>query len=88
MNAAPVQIRNDEVVRDIRELADLTGQPLTDAVAAAVRSELIRVRRRVAKGPSQRRQAIEEALQRFRQAPIVGEMLNDQDLYDEMGLPR
>lgn len=88
MSTPPVQIRNDEVVRDIRELADLTGQPLTEVVAGAVRSELIRVRRRVAQRPSLRRQAIEEALRRFRQAPIVGEMLDDQDLYDETGLPR
>jgi hypothetical protein len=88
MRHQPVQIRNDEVVRDIRELAELTGKPITDAVAAAVRSELVRARRRAASSPDQRRRAVEDAVRRFEQAPTIGPMLSDDDLYDEFGLPR
>jgi hypothetical protein len=35
----PIQIRNEDIVRDIRELASLTSQPITDAVVVAVKSD-------------------------------------------------
>jgi hypothetical protein len=88
MRHQPVQIRNDEVVRDIRELAELTGKPITDVVAVAIRSELARARRRAASSPEQRRRAVDDAVRRFEQAPTIGPMLNDDDLYDDAGLPR
>ena len=82
----PIQIRRDDVVQDIRELAMLTDQPITDAVAAAVRAELARVR--FHSTIDARRAAVEEAVRRFREAPVVGPMLTDDDLYDEDGMPR
>jgi len=88
MNARPVQIRNDEVVREIRELAELTGRPITEAVAKAVREELVRARRRASRTPAQRMRAIADAVRRFQQAPMTGVMLSDQDLYDDAGLPK
>ena len=86
MTDAPVQIRNEDVVRDIRELAALTGKPITEAVATAVRSELKRARGRG--DLDRRRRAIDDAVRRFREAPVTGAMLSDDDLYDQHGLPR
>ena len=86
MTATPVQIRKEDVVRDIRELASLTGQPITEAVAAAVRSELQRARR--SSDIEERSRAIREIVRRFHELPIVGPPLTDDDLYDEDGLPR
>lgn len=83
---SPIQIRRDDVVQDIRELATLTDQPITEAVAGAVRAELARARRR--SDIEVRRAAVEDAVRRFREAPIVGPMLIDADLYDEDGLPK
>ncbi len=83
---APVQIRKQAVVRDIRELAELTHRPITEAVASAVRAELERARRN--SDIEQRRRAVEEAVRQFREAPVVGPLLTDADFYDEDGLPR
>jgi antitoxin VapB len=83
---APIQIRRDDVVQDIRELAALTDKPITEAVAGAVRAELIRAR---AKGGIEaRRQAVAEIVRQFREAPVVGPLLTDADFYDEDGMPK
>ncbi len=86
MTTAPIQIRNEDAVRDIRELAALTGRPITETVAAAVRTELQRARR--GGNIEQRRRAIEDAVRRFKEAPVIGPLLTDDDLYDEDGFPR
>ena len=83
---APVQIRKPEVVRDIRELAALTGLPITDAVADAVRAELKRAR--ASRSIEQRRDAVDRIVRDLHRHPQVGEPLTDDDLYDEDGLPR
>ncbi|HEX5775838.1 MAG TPA: type II toxin-antitoxin system VapB family antitoxin [Caulobacteraceae bacterium] len=88
MNGPPIQIRNDEVVREIRELADLTHKPITEAVSTAVKAELARVRRRSEKEKAEQRAAVREIVERFKALPKVGPMLTDEDLYDEDGLPR
>jgi hypothetical protein len=83
---APIQIRRDDVVQDIRELAAITEQSITDAVASAVKAELARARAK--SGLEARRQAVAEIIRQFRELPVVGPMLTDADLYDEDGLPR
>jgi len=83
----PIQIRSEGVVRDIRELADLTGRPITEAVGDAVRRELVRARRR-ALPAAERERRIEQILARVRATPRTGEILNDSDLYDADGMPR
>lgn len=77
MNVTPIQIRNEDVVRDIRELARLTQKPITEAVAEAVRGELSRARRVSAGECSARLRSIEAAVEQFRRAPVVGPMLSD-----------
>ena len=83
---APVQIRRDDVVRDIRELATLTDRPITEAVALAVRAELRRARAQ--DDLEARRRAVAAIVKQFRELPVVGPDLTDADLYDEDGLPR
>ena len=83
----PIQIRKDDVVRDIRELASLTQKPITEAVAEAVRRELLRARLRTTSVAERQRQ-IDEIVAHVRSLPRTGETLTDDDLYDENGLPR
>ncbi len=82
----PVQIRNDDVVRDIRELAALKRKPITEAVAEAVKAELERARRN--SDIEARRREVRRLVDEFNALPRVGPMLTDDDLYDEDGLPR
>jgi hypothetical protein len=84
----PIQIRNVEVVDNIRELARLRGAGLTEAVEAAVRETLERERARQAASLEERRAKVLETLERFWALPRTGEVLTDADLYDEEGFPK
>jgi hypothetical protein len=85
---APIQIRNPDVVRDIRKLAERTGQLLTEAVAEAVRARLAEVEGKDAVSIAERRMRIAGAAAAFRALPHDGTPLTDADIYDEDGLPR
>jgi hypothetical protein len=88
MNDAPIQIRNPEVVRAIRRLAEKRGRPITDTLGELVGAELDRLER-VDEAEVQRRlRAVEDIVRRFNALPVVGPLLTDDDLYDEDGLPR
>lgn len=84
----PIQIRNEDVVRDIRALAARRGMPITQTVAELARKELARDRRD-APG-TDRAKVIDETVARFQAAVKAhgGRMLTDDDLYDGNGLPR
>ena len=84
----PIQIRNAEVVENIRELARLRGAGLTETVEAAVRETLERERRYQTTALEERRAKVMETLERFWALPRTGEMLTDADLYDEDGFPK
>lgn len=88
MTEAPIQIRKADVVRDIRELAELTHRPITEAVASAVRAELDRTRQATAEERERRSLAVRAIQERIRKLPIVGPLLTDDDLYDADGLPK
>ena len=88
MNDAPIQIRNPEVVRAIRQLARHTGRPITQVVAEAVNAQMQRVGKVSPQERDRKLRAIREAVARFHDLPVVGPLLTDEDLYDEDGLPR
>jgi hypothetical protein len=88
MTEAPIQIRNPDVVRDIRALAELTGTPLTDAVANAVRARLDQIRAAKEARIADKIRKVDEIVRRFNALPVTGPLLTDVDLYDEDGLPK
>ena len=82
-----ISIKNDEADRLARELAELTGESLTDAIVKALRERLERHRR------GRRRRALSEELleigQRCSRLPLLDERTEDEVLgFDERGLPR
>ena len=84
----PIQIRNAEVVENIRELARLRGAGLTETVEAAVRETLERERALKADDLAARRAKVMTLLEEIWARPRTGEVLTDADLYDEEGFPK
>ena len=82
----PIQIRNDDAVREVREAAALTGLSITKVVAEGAR--LVAERARRVRSPEDRRREVDRLLAEFRALPKTGETLTDDDLYDEYGLPK
>ena len=65
-----------------RELADLTGESITDAVVASLRARLELERRR------QRDRTLDDIIERFRRLPVLDARRPDEVIgYDEHGLP-
>lgn len=85
---APIQIRNPEVVRDIRLLAELTHRPITDVVAEAVREKLAEAQRAREADIAYRLKKIAEIQERVAALPRLGPMPTDADFYDEDGFPK
>lgn len=82
-----LNIKSDEIHRLVQELAELTGQSMTAAVADAVREKLARAKGERGDSLSDRLLAIgEDAAPRFKE-PYRSADHGDQ-LYDELGLPR
>lgn len=82
----PIQIRNADIVRDLRELATQRGQSITETVGELVRAELTRPRK--AYGPQAKLAAVRRIVEEFKALPKTGRTLTDDDLYDEFGLPK
>jgi antitoxin VapB len=85
----PLNIRDPEVHQLARDVAEATGETMTDAVRTALRERLERVRR-VGEAESQRRyEAIMEFARWWREQPVDDPRSFDEILdYDEEGLPR
>ncbi|MCE2512238.1 MAG: type II toxin-antitoxin system VapB family antitoxin [Acidimicrobiia bacterium] len=65
-----------------RELADLTGESITDAVVASLRARLDLERRR------QRDRTLDDIIERFQRLPMIdGRSPEDIIGYDQHGLP-
>ncbi|MFO1012551.1 MAG: type II toxin-antitoxin system VapB family antitoxin [Caulobacteraceae bacterium] len=88
MSDAPIQIRKPEVIRDIRELAEATGQAFTDVVGDAVRHELERRRAEREQTKAERRAKSDAIRARARALPRIRPPLTDADLYDDDGFPK
>lgn len=82
----PIQIKREDVARDVRILAARSGQSITDAVGQLVRAELAQPERR--SGPEAKLAAVRRIVAEYKALPKTGMTLTDGDLYDEDGLPK
>jgi antitoxin VapB len=82
-----LNIKREETSRLAHELAGLTGESLTDAVTAAVRERLERVRSECRPGLAERLLAIGEDCAAHLKEPYRSTEHGDL-LYDDRGLPR
>jgi len=84
-----ILIKRPETEDKIRELADRTGETITDAVDRAADERLARVgsRRRTGRVDWQR---LEKLVLKVRSTPAINERLTDDEIvgYDETGVPR
>ncbi len=78
-------IKNEETHRLVRELAELTGESMTQAVTEAVRERLVRVRQRQRPLAEEILAIGRDSAARLREQHMS---LSTDDLYDEQGLPR
>lgn len=83
-----VIIKDKEADRLIRELAERTGESITDTVKQAVRERLERIPLSEAE-IARRKRKLKELLAYFDNQPRINEHLTDDELlgYDETGLP-
>jgi len=86
--SGPIQIRKAAAVGRVRQLARLTGEPLTAAVDEAVAERLNRLD--AAKEDERLRWIadIRRIVDEFQALPVVGPWLTDEDLYDKDGMPK
>ncbi len=84
-----LNIRDAEVQALAREVAEATGETMTQAVKTALRERLARVRA-VDEAERERRMAdIMEFVRRFQSMPVIDPRSPEEILdYDENGLPR
>ena len=80
-----LSIRDPHADHMARELANITGETITEAVGKALEERLAKVRRQ--DNVEERLQRIDELISIFRENH-TGEILTDDDMYDEYGLPR
>jgi hypothetical protein len=88
MTVAPIQIRNPDVGRDIRALAERLGLPLTDVIADAVRRRLAEAVGKEADAQAAARRRVVDVLARIDALAVTGPILTDDDLCGPDGLPR
>ncbi|MGA1344058.1 MAG: type II toxin-antitoxin system VapB family antitoxin [Hyphomonas sp.] len=88
MTGIPIRIRNPDVVRDIRALADRLGLPMTEVVADAVRRRLQEEPGKASDAQAAAQQRVLDVLARIDALAVTGPVLTDDDLYGPDGLPR
>lgn len=99
MGTPQLNIKDAEATRLVRELAELTGETQTEAVRRALAERLAREKAEreagAARTAEERRREFErvwpeiQKLQReVRRLGLTDNMLTDDDLYDEHGLPK
>lgn len=83
----PISIKNPEADRLARELAEATGETITETVVRALRERLRRVRGR--SRPIPLREELRAIRERCAALPVLDARTPDEIIgYDEHGLPR
>ena len=80
MTSIPIRIRNPDVVRDIRALADRLGLPMTEVVADAVRRRLQEEPGKVTDAQAAAQRRVADVLARIDALAVTGPVLTDDDL--------
>ena len=88
MTSIPIRIRNPDVVRYIRALADRLGLPMTEVVADAVRRRLQEEPGKASDAQAAAQQRVAGVLARIDALAVTGPVITDDDLYGPDGLPR
>jgi len=99
MGTPQLNIKDTEATRLVRELIELTGETQTEAVRKALRERLDRAKAehqaRAACTTERKRRDVDKALgeirkiqEEVRRLGLIENMLTDDDLYDEHGLPK
>lgn len=84
----PLNVKNDEAHELARELSDLTGTTITEAVTLALRDTLIRERRRRQVGQRRHREDLLRIATECAELPVLDDRSPDDILaYDEHGAP-
>jgi antitoxin VapB len=85
-----VFIKKPEAEAKIRELAERTGESITDAIERAVEERLQRLGPKEKKKGRIDRKRLAELLAYFDSLPKINEHLTDEEIigYDEHGLPK
>lgn len=81
-----INIKSPDCERLVRELAEVTGESITDAIHAAVRERLTREKLRKLGSVERSWQRIERIQERIRSFPVAEP--REGLAYDEWGLPR
>ena len=77
MTSIPIRIRNPDVVRDIRVLADRLGLPMTEVVADAVRRRLQEEPGKVTDAQAAAQRRVADVLARIDALAVTGPVLTD-----------
>ncbi len=99
MGTPQLNIKDAEATRLVRELVELTGETQTEAVRNALRERLEREKaereNHATRAAAENRREfervwpkIQKIQQKVRRLGLVENMLTDDDLYDENGLPK
>jgi len=99
MGTPQLNIKDAEATRLVRELAELTGETQTEAVRKALHERLQREKAeretKAARTAEEKRREFEKVWRKIqkiqaeiRKEGLVDNMLSDDDLYDEHGLPK
>ncbi len=84
----PLNVKNDEAHQLARELAQLTGQSITDAVTRALKDAVARARATRSGHVERIKAEVEEITAHFASLPILDNRTDDEILgYDEKGMP-
>lgn len=84
-----INIKSPDAERLVRELAELTGESITDAIQIAVRERLTRERLRKLGSTERAWSRVERIQERIRQVPLVeGRTPEELMRPDERGVPR
>jgi antitoxin VapB len=82
----PISIKNEETEQLARDLAQLTGESITDAVRISVAERYERLRR--SRAGRSLEEVTKEIAARYAKMPDVSNLTDDEILgYDEFGIP-